>query len=186
MILLLQLPVAAPKDTLRVHELTTWLLQPASTNVRVLAWVIGMIAVLIFLRVMAGKLAHLWMMHSKDITQWVGQAPTTNLRVLVGIALAIIFVLGSMLALVIGIELSGETLLYIGGFILLQMGLDVAAYGVKRATFKPEALGMTRESINPAPQQPAAAIVAATGEQAVETPAEAAAAPPSPITVTQR
>jgi len=171
-------------DTVNVRTLTeadvqgvkAWLYAPASSNLRVLAWVVVMLGLFVLLVRIGKAAARAWTVHRVAITEWIGTAPTTPLRLLVGIGLAVVFVLGNMVAMVLGIDLQTDTILAVGGFILIQMGLDVAHYGVKRATFKPEAMGLSRESIDPA-ASPAAAVVAATA-QPVPTPAPAVPLPP--------
>lgn len=147
----------------KIHD---WLYAPASNNLRVIAWVLVM-TLLALLLIEVGK--RLWAIRPdvKTLTDWIAKAPTTNLRILNGIALASIFVLGTMTAGLFGISLDETVLLYIGGFILLQEGVDMLQFGWKRSTFRPEAMGMTRESTEPNPPTPAADIVAATGKPAV-------------------
>lgn len=147
----------------RLHD---WLYSPASNNLRVIAWVLIMTLLALLLVAVVRKL---WTIRPsvKTATEWIAKAPTTNLRILNGIALASIFVLGTMIAGLFGIALDETVLLYIGGFILLQEGVDMLQFGWKRSTFRPEAMGMTRESTEPNPPTPAADIVATTGRPAV-------------------
>lgn len=149
-----------------MSKLHDWLYAPASNNLRVIAWVMVM-TLLAILLIDLGK--RLWAIRPdmKTATEWIAKAPTTNLRILNGISLASIFVLGTMIASLFGIDINETVLLYVGGFILVQEGLDVAQFGWKRGTFKPEAMGMTRESVEPNPPTPAAEVVATTGKPAV-------------------
>jgi hypothetical protein len=158
-----------------VNSLKAWLYAPASNNLRVIAWVLVMTLLILALWEI-GK--NLWALRPpvKNFTDWVAKAPTTNLRILNGIALATMFVIMTMIAGLFGIEVSETILLYIGGFILIQEAVDVAQFGWKRSTFKAEAMGMTRESTDPAPPTPAAEIVRQTGEA----PVPPAPKPPEP------
>ena len=66
--------------------------------------------------------------------------PTTSFRILVGIALAVIYVLILLLAIVFN-KFNANTpmapLYIVGSFILIQMGLDVAQFTAKRSTYTP-------------------------------------------------
>jgi hypothetical protein len=155
-----------------------WLYNPASSNVRVLAWVLVMaLALLLAARAVRWVAAHAPAF--KDTMAFVAVAPTTNLRILIGIALAVLFVIGTIVANLFGIILDETILLYIGGFILIQEAVDVAQFGWKRSTFRSDAMGMTRESANPSPGSPASEIVATTGTAPVPAKVE----PPKEVTI---
>jgi len=151
-----------------LQQLLDWLHAPSPSSLQVLALLVYMLAGLAFALFVARRISRqLEGVTVAGVLKVVATAPTTNIRLLNGISLATIFVLGALVLSVLGLEPSETVLLYIGGFILIQEGLDVAHFGWKRATFKPEAAGMMRESVSPAPPTPAAEIVEATGEPAV-------------------
>lgn len=87
---------------------------------------------------------------------WIGRLPTTNFRIFVGVMLAVVFVAVLLVGAVMGRVLDDGTRMTVAVFIGVMMGLDVTQFSVKRATTKPELVGQTRESIDPAPPQPAA------------------------------
>lgn len=70
----------------------------------------------------------------------ISTAPTTNIRILTGIGLAVIFVLGTMVAALFGHKIDFDVFVAIGTFILVQEGLDVLQWGIKRKTFDPDAM----------------------------------------------
>lgn len=72
----------------------------------------------------------------------IGQMPTTNLRIIVSIALAIQYVTAPMAFAAFGKTYTTDT--DTGFFILAMMGLDVVQYVAKRKT-----------QFNPSPQPPA-------------------------------
>jgi hypothetical protein len=148
-----------------------WLFGPASTNLRVVLYALVNALVLLLL---ARAVRAVWVQfHSeeKNTTEWIAKAPTTNLRILNGIALANLFVVIMLVAIVLGRPMDFDNLMTLGGFILIQMGLDVAQFGWKRSTFKTEAMGLTRESAEPAPPSPAAQVVQETGAPPAVEPA---------------
>lgn len=114
------------------------------------------------------------------LTQWVATAPTTNLRLLNGLLLANTWLLGTMLLYALGYRLPLEVLTITGGFVLVQQGLDVTMWGVKRATFNPAALGQTREAVDPPPAQPAAVVGGGAPMQLYAGPPAALPAPDAP------
>lgn len=61
-------------------------------------------------------------------------APTTPMRIIMGIAAAFIYVMVLIGCLVAQIDVNITLATLIGTFILLQEGLDVAQWGMKRAT----------------------------------------------------
>jgi hypothetical protein len=91
----------------------------------------------------------------------IATAPTTNIRILAGVALAVVFVLGNMLAGLFGKVIALEVNIMVGTFILIQEGLDVTQWAIKRKTFDPDAYaeGVVRESVSPPPVAPGAATV---------------------------
>lgn len=89
----------------------------------------------------------------------VSEMATTNVRIAVGLVEALAFVVVNLIALWIGHPMSVDTDLAIGGFILIQQGLDVTQFGIKRWTFQAEAHDTPlREDVTPPKQaaQPAA------------------------------
>lgn len=76
-------------------------------------------------------------MISRPVLAWVADVPTTALRILVSIVLAVCYVLGSMVLSLIDALPANSIMVTLGGFILTMMGLDVAQYWAKRATYKP-------------------------------------------------
>lgn len=160
-----------------MRELWTYLHTPPNTALQAACVLLYLLAWLPFVVKFVTRLvAWVTSLHVDRVTEWIAAAPMTNLRLLVGIILGVVFVLGTMLASVIGIDLTDNIGIYLGGFILLLQGIDVAQFGIKRKTFDPTTVGMTRESIGPGPATPAADIVQATG-QPVPTPAPAAPNP---------
>lgn len=61
-------------------------------------------------------------------------APTTPLRIIVGIVMAAAFVVVHLVMIVIDAEVALEVSIMIGAFILVQEGIDVAQWGFKRTT----------------------------------------------------
>ncbi|HEX5437145.1 MAG TPA: hypothetical protein VFW98_08295 [Gemmatimonadaceae bacterium] len=62
--------------------------------------------------------------------------PTTNLRIVVSVSLAVLYVLGVLTLLACGVTLPVEIVGGLGAFLLAMMGLDVAQFTVKRRTFQ--------------------------------------------------
>lgn len=152
----------------QLREWWAWLHSEPTTKLQAILVLLYLLAWLPFVVAFARRLTR-WASNigREDLTAWVATAPTTNLRLLIGTALGVIYVLGGMLAGVLGFTLALEMMAVLGTFILAMMGLATWGYKIKRDTFAPEAMGMTRESVNPNPPQPAADIVAATGQPAV-------------------
>src|SRR4051812_23387699 len=75
--------------------------------------------------------------HMNAKLQWLVDLPTTNLRALVGIVLSVIYVTTLLFMDAIGHHASETVVWSLGTFILLQMGLDVTQFAVKRNTFQP-------------------------------------------------
>lgn len=71
--------------------------------------------------------------------KWLANLATVNARTTVGLIESVGFVLfvGVMLAVRRPVDL--DTLVVLGSFIALHEGLNVTAFGVKRATYTPEA-----------------------------------------------
>lgn len=76
-------------------------------------------------------------MSDRPVLAWVADVPTTALRILVSIVLAVFYVIGSMGLSLIDALPANSIMITLGGFILTMMGLDVAQYWAKRATYKP-------------------------------------------------
>lgn len=74
--------------------------------------------------------------------RWLQDLPTTNLRILVSIGLAVVFVIGTMIASMIDRLPPAAALTTIAGFLLVMMGLDVAQFAAKRASFRAELRGV--------------------------------------------
>ena len=91
--------------------------------------------------------------------QWIAKLPTTNFRTLVGVCVSVLFVLAALISDALGRPLQSETLWTLGSFLLLQMGLDVTQFTMKRRTFQTEAHveGAVREAAEPPPPVPAVA-----------------------------
>lgn len=64
----------------------------------------------------------------------VGEAPTTPIRIIMGIVLAAAFVVVHLVLIVIDAAVSLEVSLMLGGFILVQEGIDVGQWIAKRRT----------------------------------------------------
>lgn len=91
----------------------------------------------------------------------IATAPTTNIRVLAGVGLAVVYVLVNIVggvvfapARVIPLEVN----ILLGTFILVQEGIDASVWAYKRKTFEPEKFAAARESVDPSPPAPAAVI----------------------------
>lgn len=68
---------------------------------------------------------------------WIADVPTTNLRIVVSIALAVIYVIVMTVGMVLGKTVDLDMSLSIGGFLLTMMGLDVVQFIQKRKTHIP-------------------------------------------------
>lgn len=68
------------------------------------------------------------------------EMPSTNVRCFIGVLLSIVFVVVSLGGIIAGrITAENQSTLYIvGGFIALEMGLDVAQFVAKRQTYQPD------------------------------------------------
>ena len=70
----------------------------------------------------------------------LAEMPTTSFRIVVGIVLAVIYVLVLLVAIVFD-KFNANTpmapLYIVGSFILIQMGLDVAQFTAQRTTYTP-------------------------------------------------
>lgn len=91
----------------------------------------------------------------------IATAPTTNIRLLIGLGMSVTFVLVNLIGgMMEPARVLPDPVFYgLGGFILLHLGIDVTHFGIKRSTFQPEAFkgGVVRESVDPAPSAPGAA-----------------------------
>ena len=63
--------------------------------------------------------------------------PTTNLRIVVSLALAVIYVIAVLVLLAIKAPVPVEVIWGLGAFILTMLGIDVAQFAAKRKTFIP-------------------------------------------------
>ena len=63
--------------------------------------------------------------------------PTTNLRILVSLALAVIYVLSLIAMLAAGVKLTADVVTGIGWIILGMLGVDAVQFAAKRFSFKP-------------------------------------------------
>ena len=88
---------------------------------------------------------------------WAADVPTTNVRIVVSIALACIYVIVMTVGLVLGKTIDLDTSLSLGGFLLTMMGLDVVQYIQKRKTHIP---GTAAPEDAPAPPDPAPMVPA--------------------------
>lgn len=70
--------------------------------------------------------------------QMIADLPSTNFRIFVGVVMSVLFVIVGLVGIIIGrITSANDGPLYIvAGFILLQMGLDVAQFKFKRETYQ--------------------------------------------------
>lgn len=163
----------------QLREWWAWLHSEPTTKLQAILVLVYLLVWLPFVVAFARALAR-WARNAgrEDLTAWVATAPTTNIRLLAGTGLGIVYVLGGLTAAVLGFSLELEVLAVIGTFILAMSGLATWGYKIKRDTFAPEAMGMTRESVNPTPAQPAAQIVQETGQPAVA-PSQASAPAPA-------
>lgn len=64
----------------------------------------------------------------------LADAPTTPMRIIMGIVAAFIYVMVLIGCMVAQIEISLQLAIVIGTFILIQEGLDVGQWGIKRFT----------------------------------------------------
>lgn len=94
--------------------------------------------------------------------QMIADLPSTNFRIFVGVVMSVLFVLVALIGIIIGkITGSNDGALYIvAGFILLQMGLDVAQFKFKRDTYQAPTVPTTSA---PPDREDAPKTVAATG-----------------------
>jgi small neutral amino acid transporter SnatA (MarC family) len=71
--------------------------------------------------------------------QMIADLPSTNFRIFVGVLMGVLFVIVTLIGVILGkISETNDGALYIvGGFILIQMGLDVAQFKFKRDTYQP-------------------------------------------------
>ena len=85
--------------------------------------------------------------------------PTTNFRIFSGIVQSWLYIIVCLVGITAGWinDVNIYPIIVVGGFILAQEGLDVTQFIQKRKTTDVSMLGQTRESIVPAPAQPAAA-----------------------------
>ena len=153
-----------------MNSLSAWLFGPANTNLKLVLAVLVDIVILVLIGRAIRATWRALRAGSTSTTEWIAKAPTTNMRILNGIVLANIYVLVMLAGIVLGRPMHFDATMTVGGFVLVQLGLDLAQFGWKRSTFKTEAMGLTRESAEPAPPSPAAEIVAATGEAPVVPP----------------
>lgn len=70
--------------------------------------------------------------------QMIADLPSTNFRIFVGVCLSVGFVLVALAGIMLGkiTEANDGALYIVAGFILLQMGLDVAQFKFKRDTYQ--------------------------------------------------
>jgi hypothetical protein len=69
---------------------------------------------------------------------FIAELATTNLRIAVGLLEAFGYVVFCLTAAWLGRAPSVDILVTVGGFILVQQGLDVTQFIAKRATYAPE------------------------------------------------
>ena len=69
----------------------------------------------------------------------LSEIPTTNLRILVSLSLAVIYVLALLVMLACGVNVPSDTAGGLGLVIVALLTADVVQFGVKRATYKPDA-----------------------------------------------
>lgn len=67
----------------------------------------------------------------------IADIPTTNLRILVSLSLAVLYVLGMLLLFAFGRDVPTEAAIGLGAFIVALLTADVVQFGVKRATYQP-------------------------------------------------
>lgn len=63
--------------------------------------------------------------------------PTTNLRIVTSLALAVVYVLALIVMLAFGVKLDADVVSGIGWIILGMLGIDAAQFAAKRFSFKP-------------------------------------------------
>jgi len=63
--------------------------------------------------------------------------PTTNLRIVVSLTLAVCYVIGIFVLYARNIVISTEMAFTLGTFILAMLGIDLAQFTIKRKTYKP-------------------------------------------------
>lgn len=66
----------------------------------------------------------------------LSEIPTTNLRIVVSLALACIYVLTLLVLLACKVALPVEVAGGLGAFILAMLGVDVTQFWVKRSTYQ--------------------------------------------------
>lgn len=88
---------------------------------------------------------------------FIAELATTNLRIAVGLVEAFGFVVFVLTAMWLSHPLSDTTLMTVGGFILIQQGLDTTQFIAKRLSWSPEAHAMPpREDVQPPKPTPEA------------------------------
>lgn len=88
---------------------------------------------------------------------WIENLPTTNLRILVSIGLASIYVLAMLVGIILGKTIDLELAGALGVFLLTMMGLDVAQYVQKRKSFQQTDTPTAPTAPEPGPADPATA-----------------------------
>lgn len=89
---------------------------------------------------------------------FIAELATTNMRIAAGVLMAVAFVAFIMAGILLGkiTDANTNTILALGSFILLQEGIDVTQFAIKRYTYAPEAHDTPpREDVQP-PKPPAA------------------------------
>lgn len=74
---------------------------------------------------------------SRPLLAWIADAPTTGLRILLSLVLAVVYVIGTMALALYDAVPESTVMVTLGGFILAMMGIDVAQYWAKRKTYQP-------------------------------------------------
>ena len=69
----------------------------------------------------------------------IADIPTTNLRILVSLSLAVLYVVAMLVMFAFGRNVPGEAAIGLGAFILALMTADVVQFGIKRKTYQPPA-----------------------------------------------
>lgn len=104
----------------------------------------------------------------------LSNAPTTPMRVVMGIMEAFVFVVVLLVCLVRQIDVNITLAIVLGSFILVQEGVDVAQWGIKRLTDRD--LALAKQGISPAPKVAVTAEHVAIASDRVEIPAQPVAA----------
>lgn len=84
--------------------------------------------------------------------KFIAELATTNLRIAAGVVMAIAFVVFIMVGILLGriTDANTNAILALGSFILLQEGIDVTQFAIKRYTYTPEAHDTPpREDVTP-------------------------------------